>query len=149
MKPRLIEHAPDAEHTREVPIKDAEFLIGRGADCDLRLPIADISRHHCIIRVGPDEATLMDLGSSNGTYINGQRIRSQTVLHTGDVLRVGDQEFVVDLGDRGWLDPSLAGADPRASTIMSPSKRKQSPENEQGRSPGGASGPGGSGGVSR
>jgi pSer/pThr/pTyr-binding forkhead associated (FHA) protein len=149
MKPRLIEHGPDSQHTREIPIKEAEFLIGRGADCELRLPVADVSRHHCTIRIGRDEATLTDLGSSNGTYVNGQRVRSQTVLHTGDVIRIGDREFVVDLGDRGWLDPSLSGADPRASTVMSPSRKNPPPEKEQGRSPGEASGPGGSGGVSR
>jgi pSer/pThr/pTyr-binding forkhead associated (FHA) protein len=149
MKPRLIEHGPDDAHTREIPIKDAEFLIGRGADCDLRLPVGDISRHHCIIRVGPDEATITDLGSSNGTYLNGQLVRSQSVVRTGDVVRVGDCQFVIDLGDQGSIDVTLGGADPRAITILSPARKKRPPTKEQGRSPGEASGPGGSGGVSR
>jgi pSer/pThr/pTyr-binding forkhead associated (FHA) protein len=111
---RLIERGPTPEQTRQVPLKQGEFLIGRGPDCDLRLPISAISRHHCIIRLTDNEATLLDLGSSNGTYLNGQRVRSQAALHSGDDLRVGTCHFLVgDLGlcnDKpgriwlGWLD---------------------------------------------
>jgi pSer/pThr/pTyr-binding forkhead associated (FHA) protein len=96
---RLIERGPTPEKTRQVPLKPGEFLIGRGADCDLRLPDSAISRHHCIIRLTDDEAILLDLGSSNGTYLNGQRVRSQAALHSGDDIAVGTCHLLVDLGD--------------------------------------------------
>ena len=106
MKVRLIERASAPERTREIAVNQENFLIGRGHDCDLRLNETTISRHHCIIRVGADEATVMDLGSSNGTYLNGQRVRSQATLHSGDELLVGACKFVVIFGDEAWADPN-------------------------------------------
>ncbi len=110
----------NAEETREVSIKQEEFLIGRGVDCDLRLRKADVSRHHCIIRFRSDDVSLLDLGSSNGTYLNGQRVRSQATLHSGDVLRVGESSFVIDLGDREPVDLGVVDVDPIASTRVMP-----------------------------
>jgi pSer/pThr/pTyr-binding forkhead associated (FHA) protein len=124
MKVRLIERGTRGEPAREVPINESEFLIGRGADCDLRLPVADISRHHCMIRIVVGEATLVDLGSSNGTFLNNQPVRSQTALHSGDVLQVGDCQFVVDLGDLGWTG---SGPDPGATTVRKLPRTGQGP----------------------
>ncbi len=108
---RLIERGPSAEQTREIPISQSEFLIGRAADCDLRLRVSAISRHHCLIRLGSDEVTLMDLGSSNGTYVNGQRVRSQAALHSGDELRLGTCNFWIDLGDGAGIPRSVEEID--------------------------------------
>jgi pSer/pThr/pTyr-binding forkhead associated (FHA) protein len=123
MRVRLIERGDTPEQTREVPINQQEFLIGRGADCDLRLRDTEISRHHCTIRVGADEATLVDLGSSNGTYLNGQRVRSQASLHTGDEVRLGSATFVIDLGGPGGTKVDVPDADPIARTIKLPKKQ--------------------------
>src|SRR5262245_857980 len=111
MNARLIERGGDDKAIREIPITQTELLIGRGPDCDLRLLVSDVSRHHCLIRLANNEATVEDLGSSNGTYLNGQRVRSQTTLHSADVLQVGECRFVVDLGD---LSPAELGIDPVA-----------------------------------
>jgi pSer/pThr/pTyr-binding forkhead associated (FHA) protein len=113
---RLLERGTNPEQTREFPIDGPEFLIGRATDCNLRLRGSAISRHHCIIRLGADEVTLVDLGSSNGSYVNGQRVVSQAALHSGDVLRLGERDFLVDLGDSAI---SLGGAegDPLAATL--------------------------------
>ena len=100
MTPKLIEPAVGMERTREVNISKEEFLMGRGPDCDLRVNDEDISRHHCLIRVRGQEATLSDLGSSNGTFVNGKRVLSQVALASGDEIRVGKNRFLVDLGDR-------------------------------------------------
>ena len=61
---------------------------------------------------------LADLGSSNGTYLNGTRVLSQTVLHTGDEIRVGDVRYVVDLGDdSAWAERFFRNeVDPVATT---------------------------------
>nr|WP_078763629.1 DUF3662 and FHA domain-containing protein [Marinactinospora thermotolerans] len=50
-------------------------LLGRGTDCDLRLVDNGVSRHHAEIRVEDDEAVLVDLGSTNGTFVNGQQVK--------------------------------------------------------------------------
>jgi pSer/pThr/pTyr-binding forkhead associated (FHA) protein len=123
MRVRLIERGSTPGQTREVAINQAEFLIGRGADCDLRLRESEISRHHCTIRVGPGEATLVDLGSSNGTYLNGQRVRSQAALHSGDEVRLGSSTFLVDLGDPEGTRIDVPDVDPVAGTVRVPKKK--------------------------
>ncbi|CAM3788881.1 DUF3662 domain-containing protein [Nocardiopsis gilva] len=50
-------------------------LLGRGTDCDLRLVDNGVSRHHAEIRVEDDDAVLVDLGSTNGTFVNGQQVK--------------------------------------------------------------------------
>lgn len=50
-------------------------LLGRGTDCDLRLVDNGVSRHHAEIRVEGDEAVLVDLNSTNGTFVNGQQVK--------------------------------------------------------------------------
>jgi pSer/pThr/pTyr-binding forkhead associated (FHA) protein len=120
---RLIERGATAEQTREVPITQPEFLIGRGPDCDLCLPVTAVSRHHCMVRIGPgDEVRIIDLGSSNGTYVNGQRVRSQTVLASGDQIKVGPCIFLIHFGDRSL--PSETGVDPLAVTQRLPKENK-------------------------
>jgi pSer/pThr/pTyr-binding forkhead associated (FHA) protein len=122
MKARLIERGADDKSLREIPILQSEFLIGRGQDCELRLAVPDVSRHHCLIRLTNDEATIEDLGSANGTLLNGHRVRSATPLRSGDLLQVGESRFVVDLGDLAWAD--LGAIDPGAATIRRPPPKK-------------------------
>ncbi len=125
MTAKLIEPGSGAQQRREYPLTGEEFLIGRGADCDLRLALTDISRHHCLIRLGraapglTREAILSDLGSSNGTFLNGQRVRSPIPAHTGDEIRVGPCRFIVDLGDTPGGDLP-AGVDANAATCKVP-----------------------------
>jgi pSer/pThr/pTyr-binding forkhead associated (FHA) protein len=124
MNVRLIERGGEEKAVREIPVLKTEFLIGRGPDCELRLAVPDVSRHHCLIRVAADGTTIEDLGSANGTMLNGQRVRSQTPLRSGDLLQVGESQFVVDLGDLGWAELGLdTVADPAAATIRRPPKK--------------------------
>jgi len=125
---RLIERGPTPDQTRQVPLKPGEFLIGRGPDCDLRLPVSAISRHHCIIRLTDSEATLIDLGSSNGTYLNGQRVRSQAVLHSGDDIAVGTCHFLVDLGDSEGANVESLDANAGAATLKLRAQPPPAPE---------------------
>ncbi len=100
MTAKLLEPGVGTEGTREISISKEEFLIGRGPDCDLRVNDDDISRHHCLIRLRGNEATLSDLGSSNGTFVNSKRVLSQVALASGDEICLGKCRFFVDLGDR-------------------------------------------------
>jgi pSer/pThr/pTyr-binding forkhead associated (FHA) protein len=124
LRVRLIERGASPEQTREIPVDKPEFVIGRASDCELRLRVNEISRRHCIIRLAGGEATLVDLGSSNGSYLNDERVRSQAVLHSGDVIRLGPCSFVVDLGDRAALPLDVDDVDPNAITMRRPKTPK-------------------------
>jgi S1-C subfamily serine protease len=83
-----IRSGPDAGKT--VQAQGNEFTIGRDASCDLTLNDGKASRRHAALRVLPDgRATLYDLGSSNGTYVNGQRVQT-TLLSGGEQVQIGD-----------------------------------------------------------
>jgi hypothetical protein len=63
--------------------------IGRGRSCDLRLPGGDASRRHAEIAGGPDGFTITDLGSTNGTYVNNEKIQKHA-LQPGDRIEIGN-----------------------------------------------------------
>lgn len=81
--------------TREVPLEQRAFSLGRSTDCHFRLPESAVSRHHAEIRVGEDEVTIKDLGSSNGTWVNRQKLTSQVELAAGDLVAIGSTVMVV------------------------------------------------------
>jgi pSer/pThr/pTyr-binding forkhead associated (FHA) protein len=114
---RLLERDARMQLVREVVIGQEEFLLGRGADCDLRLADDSVSRHHCLLRFGSSGAEASDMQSSNGTFVNGQRVISTQELHSGDVIRVGSSSFLLDLGDGPAVDVGLPQADPAAATM--------------------------------
>jgi len=71
-------------------------VIGRREDCDLRIPLGDVSRKHCRLILDGEAIKVEDLGSSNGTYKNGERIQ-QAEISAGDTLQVGPVTFVVQV----------------------------------------------------
>src|SRR5512143_2009621 len=87
------------------------LTIGRAAECDLVLDSPLVSRHHARLeRTGPAHL-LIDLGSTNGTYVNSRRIE-RVGLHAGDVVQIGPYRFTYQPGaisqvislQRGRLD---------------------------------------------
>src|SRR2546423_8247916 len=71
-------------------------VIGRREDCDLRIPLGEVSRKHCRILRDGDSLKLEDLGSSNGTFLNGQRVQ-EALLSPGDTIQVGPVVFVLQI----------------------------------------------------
>ncbi len=71
-------------------------VVGRREDCDLRIPLGEVSRKHCRIIKDGETIRLEDLGSSNGTYHNGQRCREAT-LGPGDTLQIGPVTFMIQI----------------------------------------------------
>jgi pSer/pThr/pTyr-binding forkhead associated (FHA) protein len=71
-----------------------EMVFGRQADCDVCIPIGEISRRHARIKPSPDGVLVEDLDSANGTYINGKRIRSG-MLHPGEELALDTVRFML------------------------------------------------------
>jgi pSer/pThr/pTyr-binding forkhead associated (FHA) protein len=82
---------------KEILIRNAKFLIGRNPECDIRPNSELISRQHCEITQVGEEVRLRDLGSSNGTIVNGERITGEILLNDGDLLQVGPLGFQVVL----------------------------------------------------
>ena len=77
---------------REYTIGSAPMVFGREAGCDIVVPNKDVSRRHAEIMATPQGYVLVD-SSTNGTFVNGERIEMQRVLARADVVRVGDHEF--------------------------------------------------------
>jgi hypothetical protein len=76
------------ERGASFPLEGTVTLVGRLPECDVRLRDRGVSRRHLqISRIGPD-FVLADLGSTNGTYVNGRRVRTAR-LAPGDTVRVG------------------------------------------------------------
>ncbi len=73
-------------------IVDEEIAIGRSQKCHVVLEDKRSSRKHAIIILKNDKYRLKDLGSANGTLLNGERVDEQE-LHSGDVIRIGDTQF--------------------------------------------------------
>lgn len=80
-----------------VAVSASQFLIGRGPDCQLRPSSREISSHHCAIFVEQGRATVRDLNSATGTFVNGVRVQAPQELKNGDRLRVGQLEFEVQI----------------------------------------------------
>lgn len=68
--------------------------IGRSAECDIAIPVDEISRRHAIVRPIPQGLAVEDLGSSNGTFINNRRVQMGQ-LSPGDELRLDQVRFLL------------------------------------------------------
>jgi DNA-binding winged helix-turn-helix (wHTH) protein len=73
----------------EYPLGEGENLVGRGAECGVRLPSGQVSRVHARVRVEGRATTLEDLGSKNGTWINDRKAEGAVRLEDGDVVIFG------------------------------------------------------------
>lgn len=84
----------------------AALTFGRVAPSDVVLADTDISRAHCRVEVRAHEVVISDLGSTNGTYIDGKRIHGATPIANGGTLRIGGQAFRHELRNRSELAAS-------------------------------------------
>ncbi len=96
---------------REIKISVPEFVIGRGEGAHLRPQSDLISRKHTAILVVEGKVICKDLGSRNGSYVNGERVEGERQLKVGDRLRVGRLQFevLIDLTVAGAKKPRVEG----------------------------------------
>ena len=95
MSKLLIQKGPLAG--QEFLLAAGEYVIGREADCRIYLNLPGISRHHASLRFQGDSWVLEDLGSNNGTFVNGTQ-GDHFVLKKDALLRLGDQEIFFEAG---------------------------------------------------
>ncbi len=74
---------------REYPVAEGETLIGRGGECGVRLLSSQVSRVHARVRATGSAASVEDLGSKNGTWVNGERREGAVELADGDEVTFG------------------------------------------------------------
>jgi Inner membrane component of T3SS, cytoplasmic domain len=84
---------------KRVKLTDAETVIGRDESAKIRIATQDLSRQHCLLIVSDKGVLVRDLGSRNGTFINGMPIAEETLLKPGDTLTTGPLTFELEGGD--------------------------------------------------
>ena len=72
------------------PLSKQEIIIGRDTNADISINIAEVSRRHARMRFEPNGFSIEDVGSTNGTFVNGQRLTSPQVLRPGDRIQLGE-----------------------------------------------------------
>lgn len=87
----LLLHTPAGLQT--IPLDSTQFTLGRGLKNDIIVEDTRVSRHHAQLRYKARRFWLNDLGSTNGTFINGERVQGETALHDTDVISLGGLEL--------------------------------------------------------
>jgi len=78
---------------QEFALEGDELVIGRSADNPVSIPDTSVSRKHALVRKTAEGWAVSDLGSGNGTMLNGEAIADETQLNEGDVITLGDTEL--------------------------------------------------------
>lgn len=93
----VVEQSPHARSGSAFVIPPgAPMIAGRGADVDIHLPDTFVSSHHVRVEARSDGLLVEDLGSTNGTFVNGKEIAGSVMTGPGDRVTVGDSVFLVE-----------------------------------------------------
>jgi pSer/pThr/pTyr-binding forkhead associated (FHA) protein len=88
----------------------SQVILGRDPTCDLAMPDPSVSARHAMLSYHHGQWWLDDLGSSNGTRLNQEELRTPTVLTTGDEIRCGGATVLFSVGPDGGL-PEVGSKD--------------------------------------
>src|SRR5947209_5181285 len=77
-------------------VVQGEAVVGRSPSCEIALADSRASRRHARLELQSGKLNITDLGSRNGTFVNGERIEGARSLETGDRVTIGSTAFVVD-----------------------------------------------------
>ena len=81
---------PGASAAETITLPDGAHFAGRGESCRILLPYPEVSERHAILRVAGDSAVIEDLNSSNGTFVDGERIFAATALRPDSIVQIGE-----------------------------------------------------------
>ena len=93
------------------PLRAGRFVLGRSADCDFVIRYQHVSRRHVQIAVANGHATVRDLGSRNGTYVDGRPVRGTTRICPPQRLRLANISFLLSDRLNGDIEVALREAD--------------------------------------
>lgn len=79
---------------RVIELQKQEIIIGRGTKCGIRLPLKTVSRKHARLSLRNGEYSIEDLGSVNGTYVNGKKV-AKCVLRNNDQIDIGEVKILL------------------------------------------------------
>ena len=97
----------DGEIINEYPINEKSITIGRKHENDIQLNDLTVSGRHALITyTDPDQVTVEDLGSTNGTLVNGNHIK-KTPLTYGDIIQIGHHQFTLLSDGGGKYEPTM------------------------------------------
>lgn len=85
-----------SKKTLELPLGQSLILGREGLGSDF-FRDRKFSRKHCLLETNPEAITICDLGSLNGTYVNGERISTKTIIKTTDTITIADEAFTLRL----------------------------------------------------
>jgi hypothetical protein len=102
-----------------------QMTIGRDSTNEITINDAEISRRHARLTFQGGKYVLEDLGSTNGTFVNGQRLAGPRVLKAGEVVSFGEQ--IVLVFEASTFDPAATIASPRATVVPSVSRPVSAP----------------------
>jgi predicted component of type VI protein secretion system len=108
------------------PLAENRQVIGRRLDATIPIDDSKASRDHALVDFRNGFFYLVDLGSTNGTYVNGRRVQHATRLSLGDHLRIGNSVFKVELvrkanegASKHWHEPTFVELDAFRPTAQS------------------------------
>jgi pSer/pThr/pTyr-binding forkhead associated (FHA) protein len=97
MKLNLVVLSEGKTSGQAIPIKLSQFLIGRDQQCHLRPASPLISKRHCVLITKSTRVFIRDFDSTNGTFVNEERVAGQRELKDGDILKLGPITFRVQV----------------------------------------------------
>ncbi len=106
-------------------VGQGKVLIGRSPECDIKIDNPAISRKHASIEYEPDGYIVTDLGSSNGTFLNGELLKAATSLNPGDIIGVAKFELIFQDDPRSELEKMTGGLDMEATMMVDSEKMAQ------------------------
>jgi|ERR1700677_5030691 len=113
---------------RSCDLASERTTIGRVEENNFQISEPSVSSRHCEILLRGNDVVVKDLGSTNGTFINGEKITEEGVLKPGQTLRLGNIELKLDtLGAPGAPAPASGSAPAPASAAPAPKKEAAKP----------------------
>lgn len=106
-------------------------VIGRRHDCDFCLPLQSVSRRHCQFNLNNSTLILRDMGSKNGTYVNGEKIE-ECQLKPGDYVQIPPVTFLIQIdGKPAKISPPTPAEEKPPSIKSKPAPKEEKPKQQE------------------